>query len=164
VTELAILVVGVGNVFLGDDGFGVEVIRRLAQRELASRVRLMDAGIRGVDLAYALLECRAAVLIDVVQRGGPPGTLYLIEPDVGEPSAEDPSSLYLDTHAMEPAKVLRFVRAMGGCVQVLRVVGCEPSQFGDGSTFGLSAPVLGAVDEAAAMVERIVGQLEAERA
>jgi len=145
-----ILVAGVGNVFLGDDGFGVEVVRRLAQRRLPSDVRLVDFGIRGFDLAYALLDgYESVILVDAARRGGAPGTLYVIEPD---PARELPA---VETHGMDPAKVLELVRVMGGGVKRLRVVGCEPAYLGeDGAcVVGLSEAVREAVDPAVRMIE-----------
>src|SRR5947209_17090655 len=123
-----ILVACVGNIFLGDDAFGVEVARRLARRQ-PPEVRVVDFGIRGFDLTYALLEdYEAVVLVDAVPRGGPPGTLYVLEPDTAEP-ADAPATV--ETHDMDPMKVLRLVRAMGGRVRRLVVVGCEPAPADD---------------------------------
>lgn len=82
----AILVAGVGNIFNGDDAFGVEVVRRLAQRKLPDGVRAIDFGIRGIDLTYALLDGYGAlVLVDTAQRGELPGTISIVEPDLAEP-------------------------------------------------------------------------------
>src|SRR3712207_6645350 len=103
-----ILVAGIGNIFLGDDGFGVEVVRRLAGRELPAGVDVQDFGIRGLDLMYALGDgYDAAVLVDAVPRGEPPGTLSVIEP---EPEADD---VPLDAHGMDPAKVLALAQQLG---------------------------------------------------
>ena len=97
----SILVAGIGNVFLADDGFGVEVARRLAERELPAGVKVADFGIRGMDLAYELQEdYDAAILVDAVPRGQPPGTLFVIEPEL---DAAEPA---LDAHAMDPVRVL----------------------------------------------------------
>jgi hydrogenase maturation protease len=159
-----ILVAGVGNVFFGDDGFGVEVVRRLARRELGARVRLMDAGIAGLHLAYALCDCEAAVLVDAVRRGGAPGTLYVIEPDAPGAAAGGLGPGDFDAHAMDPVKVLRFVHALGGKLSALRVVGCEPGPIGDDVCVELSAPVREAVDRAVPLVERVVRELEDRRA
>jgi len=151
-----ILVAGVGNIFLGDDGFGVEVSRRLAGRPLPDGVRVVDFGIRGLDLTYTLLDgWDAAILVDAAPRGGRPGTLYVLEPrlDPDAPAAIEP-------HAMDPAKVLALVREMGGTPPLMRVVGCEPEAAGDFEV-GLSPAVQAAVDPAVALVERIVAQLGA---
>ena len=120
-----ILVAGIGNIFLGDDGFGVEVAQRLMRRPVADGVRVVDFGIRGFDLAYALMDdYDSVVLIDAVPRGGVPGTLYTIEPDL---SALDPSTwedAAVETHGMNPMKVLGLVKAMGGQPKRLFVAGC----------------------------------------
>jgi hydrogenase maturation protease len=157
-----ILLAGIGNVFLGDDGFGAEVARRLALRPLPEGVRAVDFGIRGFDLAYALLDgCDAAILIDAVQRGGAPGTLYVIEPEI-EPGDEPGGDELLAPHGMHPARVFRMVQAMGGRLGPLRIVGCEPATFGDEDEglMGLSAPVEAAVDPAVAIVESLARELQ----
>ncbi|WP_036262715.1 hydrogenase maturation protease [Methylocapsa aurea] len=166
-----ILVACVGNIFLGDDGFGAAVAQALARRRLPAGVSVVDYGIRGVDLTYALLEDYAyVVLVDAVRRGGRPGSVYLIEPErlAGDPAPED---LLMSPHDLDPAKVLRLAAAMGsGCRRVF-LIGCEPLRFG-GEEEGfageglleLSPPVAAAVDIGVAMVEDVIGKLlEAER-
>ncbi|MEV6195066.1 hydrogenase maturation protease [Streptomyces sp. NPDC051920] len=156
-----ILVAGVGNVFLQDDGFGVETLRRLAARvpELPPGVELMDAGIRGVHLAYRLLEgYRTLVLVDLVSRDGPPGTLYTIDVGPGPPAARSGPGP-LDTHAMDPATVLALLHdlhagAGGTLPREVYVIGCEPLDTGEG--MGLTPPVAGAVDAAADLVLDLV--------
>jgi len=146
-----ILIAGVGNVFLGDDGFGVEVVRRLAGRRFPSGVRVADFGIRGFDLACALQEPHDLVLlVDAVRRGSAPGTLYLLE--VGE---ADGGPVDFQGHGMDPAQVLRNARAMGGVPSRVRVVGCEPGSFGDPETgaMGLSPAVEAAIAGAMEMIE-----------
>ncbi len=157
--EARVLIAGIGNVFLGDDGFGVEVARRLVERVWPVGVRIEDFGIRGIDFAYALLDgWDAAIVVDSMRRGRSPGTLYVLEPDVIEP---DPRQLQLDTHGMDPARVLGFVRAMGGRADRLRIVGCEPRSFGDGNEpiVGLSREVKAAVPSAITIIESLVGEL-----
>lgn len=152
-----LLVAGIGNVFFGDDGFGVEVVRRLGARTQPDDVRVVDFGIRGFDLAYALLDgYDAAVLVDATPRGGAPGTLYVIEPGM----ATQPAVLG-DTHGVEPREVLELVRAMDGRLPVLRIVGCEPAVVPeDGEmSMGLSAPVAGAIEGAVDLVESLVAEL-----
>ena len=159
-----ILVAGIGNIFFGDDGFGVEVSRRLSGRALPEGVRVIDFGIRGFDLTFALLEgYDAVVLVDVVQRGGRPGTLYVVEPELGpQPGAGD---VYAETHGMEPGKVLALARALGGRLDRLRLVACEPLTFGeDGMGMGLSEPVQAAVEPAVELVESVVNDLREDRA
>lgn len=153
-----ILIAGVGNIFLGDDAFGVEVTQRLARRPLAEQVRVVDFGIRGLDLTYALLDgYDVVVLVDATPRGGAPGTVYVLEPDAG--SQEGPAAV--DPHSMDPVKVLRLAAAMGARVGRLLVVGCEPSPVDNVEEMrdGLSEPVRAAVDEAAAAVESLVSRL-----
>src|SRR2546425_12435722 len=120
-TRPSILVAGVGNIFLGDDAFGVEVAQRLLRRELPDEVRVVDFGIRGLDLTYALLDgYETVILVDATSRGGPPGTLYVIEPERdGTAGAEGEP---LETHNLDPVKVLRLAASMGGQVGRLLLV------------------------------------------
>ena len=153
-----ILVAGIGNVFLGDDGFGVALADRLARMKLAPGVEVVDYGIRGMDLAYAMQEdLDAVVLLDAAPRGGPPGTLYVIEPDL------DVRDVAVDTHGMDPAKVLAFVRALGGSPPRTLIVGCEPltRMTGDEEDVvaELSEPVRGALDRAVIVVEEVLEEL-----
>ncbi|HYY69458.1 MAG TPA: hydrogenase maturation protease [Terriglobales bacterium] len=152
-----ILVACVGNIFLGDDGFGVEVAHRLAQRSLPDGVRVVDFGIRSYDLAYAIMEdWDLVILVDAVSRGGKPGTIYTIEPEL--PAAGTvPGGVTFDAHAMNPASVLQLVGALGGRCRRMLVVGCEPTTFdpGDDGQIGVSAPVGAAIDEAVAVIERL---------
>ena len=155
-----ILVAGIGNIFLADDGFGVEVVRRLAERELPENVEVRDFGIKGMDLAYALMDpYEAVVFVDATPRGGEPGTVYLIEAEVpGE------GEVAIDTHGMDPVKVIRLARALGAEMPRTLVVGCEPKVVLTGENYDdmlmeLSEPVRAAVDEAAKLVESIVGEI-----
>jgi len=157
----SILVAGIGNIFNGDDAFGVEVVRRLAGRSLPAGVKVIDFGIRGIDLTYALLDdYRAAVLVDTAQRGERPGTISVVEPEqmeAGAPSAED---LMLSPHELDPAKVLRLVTALGGNCKRVLLVACEPLTFGgEQGVMGLSEPVAAALDAAVATVEDLVVEL-----
>jgi hydrogenase maturation protease len=152
----SILIAGIGNIFLGDDGFGVEVARRLASKTFAEWVRIADFGIRGVHLAYELLDhpYETTILVDATPRGGKPGTVYLIEP---EPDASDPAtSATPDAHGMNPEAVLALLKTLGGTPGRIVIVGCEPYCVEEG--IGLSAPVAAAVDEALALIEEIIGQ------
>src|SRR5262249_4553398 len=142
--------------FLGDDAFGVEVVRQLAGRTFPEGVRIVDFGIRGLDLAYALLdEPDAVILIDVLQRGGPPGTLYVFEPELADASRVPREDPMVETHGMHPAKVMRMVSSLGGHLRRMRVIGCEPATFGteEEPAMGLSEPVQAAVPAAVALVE-----------
>ena len=143
-----IFVAGVGNIFCGDDGFGVEVARRMAGRALPEGMRVADYGIRSLHLAYELAD-RAhatAILVDAMPRGGPPGTLYVVEPD---PAAVEPAAP-ADGHTISPDAVLALLRALGAVPRRLLVVGCEPQRLDEG--IGLSPPVAAAVDEAIALI------------
>ena len=153
-----ILVACIGNIFLGDDGFGTEVARRLAARTLPPEVSVRDFGIRGLDLTYALLDpYELTILVDACPRGGEPGSVYLIEPDPPVGSAEPPQ---LEAHAMNPMNVLRTVQAMGGAPGRILLVGCEPADLGpEEGQLGLSEPVEAAVDEAVVLIEGLVSKL-----
>ena len=158
-----ILVAGIGNIFLGDDAFGVEVVRRLSRRALPDSVRVVDYGIRGLDLAYALMDdFDLAILVDAAGRGEEPGTLYILEPELGDP--DGPQPLPMETHGMNPMRVLELVRAMGGRPRRVLVVGCEPLTLGDEfeGAMALSAPVEAAVDGAIAMVESLIARVVQE--
>jgi hydrogenase maturation protease len=155
-----ILVAGVGNIFLGDDAFGVEVAQRLARRELPEEVHVVDFGIRGLDLTYALLDgYDAVIVVDAAPRAGRPGTLYVLEPEQKPETGE--GGLLVETHGMDPVKVLRLATAMGSLVEHWLVVGCEPTPATDVAEMqlGLSEPVGAAVDEAVRLIESLVGKV-----
>jgi len=157
-----ILVAGVGNIFLGDDAFGVEVAQRLARRALPQGVRVVDFGIRGLDLAYALLDkYEAVILLDAMPRGGRSGTLYVLEApsEATSPSAE--GMPLVEGHNMDPARVLRLVASLGGPPQRLLIVGCEPESCGEDGDIPteMSTAVRAAVDEAIPLVESLIGRL-----
>jgi hydrogenase maturation protease len=152
-----ILVAGVGNVFLGDDAFGVEVVRRLLSRRLAAGVRAVDYGIRGFDLACALMEgYDAVILVDATRRGGAPGTLYVIEPEL-DARAVGHSFPEFGGHSLSPERVMQWVLALGGRMPPLYVVGCEPATFGSDAQpqMGLSVAVADAVDRAIPLIESL---------
>jgi hydrogenase maturation protease len=155
-----VLVAGIGNVFMADDGFGVEVARRLAEREWPAGVDVADFGIRGMDLMYALGEgYDAAVFVDAVPRGEPPGTLSLIEPDL---DGGDGAAM-LDAHGMDPVKVLALARQIGDVPSRILIVGCEPlvRMAGDEDELvgELSEPVRAALPAAEQMVESLLKEL-----
>jgi len=159
-----ILIACIGNIFLGDDAFGVEVARRLAGRPLAEGVRVVDFGIRGLDLTFTLLDDTydVAILVDAVPRGGPPGTLYVIEPEWDEGDGPDlPPPFPIEAHALDPARVLRVVAAHGGRARRVLLVGCEPTPLDpDGDPpMELSTPVQAALDEAVLLVESLVDRI-----
>jgi hydrogenase maturation protease len=149
-----ILVAGVGNIFLGDDGFGVEVVRRLASRQLPPEVRVADFGIRGVHLAFELLEHPddTTILVDLTPRGGEPGTVYLIEPDLN--ALSDMATGPADAHSMTPEAVFALLRSMGGTLRRVWIIGCEPESTEE--SMGLSQPVEQAVDEAVTLILEVL--------
>lgn len=157
-SQSSVLIAGIGNIFLGDDAFGCEVIKRLNERAWPENVRVVDFGIRGFDLAYALLEgYDITILIDATPRGELPGTLYTIEPDLNELETHDEAAMAVETHGMNPLKVLSMVKSMGGQFKKLLLVGCEPETFGpEEGLMGLSERVEAAVPEAAKIVESLV--------
>jgi hydrogenase maturation protease len=155
-----ILVAGIGNIFLGDDGFGVEVAKRLSAHELPASVRVVDFGIRGFDLAYALQDgYETTILVDAYPHGQAPGTVSLVEPDLSKLD-ESPQAV-VETHGMNPLNVLRMASAMnGGLKKKVLLVGCEPATFGgEEGHMGLSEPVVAAVDEAVTLVASVVDKL-----
>ena len=157
-----ILVAGIGNVFLGDDGFGVALAARLARRELPPGVDVVDFGIRGMDLAYALGDgYDAALLLDAAPRGAPPGTLSLIEPEV------EAGEVAIDAHGMDPVKVLALSRALGGTPPRTLVIACEPQTRMSGDdpdlVADLSEPVRAALDEGVRLVMSVLDELATEK-
>jgi hydrogenase maturation protease len=157
----SILVAGIGNIFLGDDAFGCEVVKRLNERSWPDNVRVVDFGIRGFYLAYALLDgYDVTIFVDATPRGDEPGTLYTIEPELDEIERLDGQGAMVETHGMNPMKVLSMVKSMGGQFKKILLVGCEPATFGPAEgQLGLSAPVEAAVEPAAAVVTSLVNTL-----
>ncbi|MGH9292636.1 MAG: hydrogenase maturation protease [Acidimicrobiales bacterium] len=153
-----LLVAGIGNIFLGDDGFGPEVARRLESEDLGPEVRVADFGIRGVHLAYELLEgYDALVLVDAVDMGEPPGTLAVIEPEGGTLLRTGEESPVLDAHTMSPELVLATVARLGGSLSRVFLVGCQPASLEE--RIGLSPEVEAAAREAAALCRSVVSDL-----
>jgi hydrogenase maturation protease len=151
-----VLVAGVGNIFLGDDGFGAEVARRLANQQLPDGVKVGDFGIRGVHLAYELLDgYDLLVLVDTVRRGDPPGTVSTIQVDPEHVSDQPPVGL-VDGHGLEPDAVLSLLRTLGGRLPAVVVVGCEAASTDEG--IGLSDPVAAAVEPAVRAVLDVLGK------
>ena len=159
-----ILVAGIGNVFRGDDAFGVEVVRRLLARPRAEGVRVADFGTRGHDLAYAVLDgYDVLILVDATRRGEPPGTLSALELD---PAAAARVASAGD-HGVDLPAALRLVRDLGGEFPRVCLVGCEPAELGpeDEGLMGLSEPVQSAVERAVGLVEeQIAAAAELTRA
>lgn len=153
-----ILIAGIGNIFLGDDGFGVEVTRRLTQTDLPDTVRVIDFGIRGLDLVYALEDgYETTILVDAFPRGQTPGTVYVVEPDLNDPNATIGPENFVEPHDMNPTNVLRMAKAMSVPMKRLLLVGCEPATFGgEEGHMGLSEPVQNALDEAVQIIQELV--------
>jgi hydrogenase maturation protease len=157
-----VLVAGVGNIFLSDDGFGCEVVRRLAGEDLPEGVTVVDFGIKGVHLAYELLDGYDTVsLVDAAPCGGTPGSLYLIEPELEEveesplvAAAAEGDSPLVDAHGLEPDAIFGMLKALGGSVGRALVLGCEPEDVSEG--IGLTPTVEAAVDPAVRRLVEIV--------
>jgi hydrogenase maturation protease len=149
-----ILVAGIGNIFLGDDGFGPEVMRHVGAQTFGADVHPVDYGIRGMHLAYDLLEdWRALVLVDALPDRGAPGTLHVFEADHETLSP----TIGLEAHSMDPAAVFATLRALGGTPPQTIVIGCEVENIDEG--MGLSAPVSAAVPRAVAAVDEVLAGL-----
>ena len=160
------LIAGVGNIFLGDDGFGVEVATRLASEGLPGWVRVADYGISGMHLAYDLAEgFETTILVDAAPRGGDPGTVYVMELDPAAPSAAlEPGRgiPLLDGHGMQPDVVFGMLDLLGAEAGRVLLVGCEPASTEE--RIGLSKPVAAAVDEAVRIVLDLVRAVGADDA
>jgi hydrogenase maturation protease len=151
-----ILVAGIGNIFLGDDAFGVEVVRQLGPQ--LESVRVVDFGIRGMELAFALEESYdLVILVDAMARGGAPGTVYVLEPDPRELESVADVPI-VEAHGMDPLRVMRLVKHLGFTMSPMKIVGCEPATFGsdEDPAMGLSPVVEAAVAEAVQIVQRLV--------
>jgi hydrogenase maturation protease len=159
-----ILVAGIGNAFLQDDGFGGEVVRRLRARTLPEGVTLGDFGTGGLDLAYEVMRgYDALVLVDVSRQGGEPGTLYVMEAREEDVAGGIEDGAMVDPHGMDPATVLRFVRAVGGWPGKVLVIACEPASVEEVG-MGLTPEVAATVDRAVGLVADTVGELQSDAA
>jgi hydrogenase maturation protease len=152
----SILIAGIGNIFHGDDAFGVCVASKLAATPLGENVRVVDYGVRGVDLAFALLDGYSlTILVDTVSRGSEPGTIYAIEPDLENLSDGD----FEGAHGLDPARVLAMARRFGAALGRVLIVGCEPKSLDGGSgAIGLTEPVQAAIDPAISMIRSLVAK------
>jgi hydrogenase maturation protease len=149
---MKVLIACVGNIFLGDDGFGVEVARSLSKRQLPEGASVKDYGIRGFDLAYALLDpWDLVIIVDALSRGEAAGTLYVIEPELNGPESAEAA---LNPHGMDPVRVLSLAASMGTISAQVLILGCEPNDFGDEleGRMGLSSPIQGVVEAACDMI------------
>jgi hydrogenase maturation protease len=154
-----ILVAGIGNAWLRDDGFGGEVAKLLAERELPPGVQVVDFGSGGLDLAYEVMRgYDALILIDVSRQGGAPGTLYVMEAEIDDVDGQIEDGQMLDPHGMDPQTVLRFVKYVGGWPGRVFVVACEPQTVEDVG-IGLSDAVSGAVSRAVDVVLETIAEL-----
>ena len=153
-----ILIAGIGNIFMGDDGFGVEVVHRLLQADLPAEVRVIDFGIRGLDLAYALQDgYPTTILVDAFPHGQPPGTVSVVEPDLNEISAE---STLVEPHSLNPVSVLNMAKSMNAPLKRVLLVGCEPESLGgDEGHMGLSATVEAAVVQAVTATRNLIDRI-----
>ena len=166
-----ILIACIGNIFMGDDSFGVEVAQRLTDRETKrypQGVHVVDFGIRGIDLAYTLLDdYDALILVDTVSRGGTPGTLYMIEPDltgIDPKKGVEAGRAAMASHSMDPLKVLAFARTLGARPIRTLLIGCEPVPLNENEAYvemqmGLSEPVRASLDKAVKMIDSLVDEL-----
>ena len=155
----SILIAGVGNSWLRDDGFGGEVARRLSGVELPTGVSVMDAGTGGLDLAYEVMRgYDALVILDVSPQGGEPGTLYVMEPDEEAVPGGIEDGDVINPHAMDPQTVLRFVKSVGAWPGKVVVIACEPEEVSE-MGWGLSERVQDAVARAVGLVLETVGEL-----
>ena len=157
--QARILVAGIGNIFLGDDGFGVEVAKGLSTHEFGPAVKVVDFGIRGFDLAYALQDgYETTILVDAYPHGQEPGAVSLIEPDLSK--LDEVQQGVVETHGMNPLNVLRMAKTMNGSLKKVLLIGCEPATFGgEEGQMGLSGPVEAAVDEAVKMIASVFSKI-----
>lgn len=159
-----ILVAGVGNAWLRDDGFGGEVARRLEQRTLPEGVAIMDAGTGGLDLAYEVMRgYDALVLLDVSRQGGEPGTLYVMEADEESIEGKIDDGAVINPHGMDPQEMLRFVKSVGAWPGKVLVLACEPGDVEEPG-WGLSEQVEDAVERAVELVVETVAELRTDAA
>jgi hydrogenase maturation protease len=162
--EKQVLIAGIGNAWMRDDGFGGEVIRRLEQVELPSGVRALDFGTGGLDLAYEVMRgYDALVLVDVSHQDGPPGSLYVMEPEQESLGGPIEDGEIIDPHGMDPQNVLRFVHMIGAWPGRVVIVACEPSDL-DAAGFGLSDAVAATIDPAVELVLSTVQELRTDAA
>ncbi len=151
-----VLVAGVGNIFQGDDAFGVEVARRMGEGSLPPGVRVVDFGIRGFDLAYALTSgYDLTILIDACPRGRAPGTVYVIEPELPNPRRTPTAAI--ETHGMNPVAVLHLAQQLGGTLKRVLLVGCEPETLeSEDGRMGLSETVAASLDKAIEVIQSLI--------
>lgn len=161
----SILIAGIGNIFLGDDGFGCEVLRECATWPRMTDVSIVDFGIRGLDLAYTLLEpYETVILVDAIARGGAPGSIYVLQPVMPDKDAAIATSL--NAHSMDPLHLLEMARSLGEITAEIFIVGCEPCDFGDPleGRMALSDVVKSSVPEAIRTIVELVNRVRVREA
>ena len=157
-----ILVAGIGNAWMKDDGFGSAVADRLSKRELPSEAAVFDFGTGGLDLAYELMRgYDGLILIDVSRQGGEPGTLYVMSPDEESVAAGIEDGETINPHGMDPQTVLRFVKSLGAWPGKVVIIACEPAEVEE-MGLGLSDDVAGAVDAAVKLVLETIDELRSD--
>lgn len=156
-----VMIAGVGNMFMKDDGFGSVVIQKMLDKKFPEGVEIKDFGTGGLKLAYDLMKgYDGLILLDASVRGEKPGTLYVIEPDEHEINPDLEQGGPIDPHGADPATVLRFVKSIGSWPGKVLIVACEPETIED-FEIGLSEPVNAVVDNAVEMVEGIIKEIYA---
>lgn len=158
---MKILIAGIGNIFMGDDGFGCEVADQLSQRELPDGVDVVDFGIRGLDLSYALMDgYEVVILLDTVDRGEVPGTVFLIEPEIGDATSPARGEQLMAPHGMDPDSVLHFIAALDQRRPRVLMVCCQPAYLGgENGHMGLSEAVAQATGKAVTEVLALLDEL-----
>jgi len=163
----SVLIAGIGNIFQGDDAFGVSVVQRLAALDFSEKVRVMDIGIRSIDLGFALLDdYDLTILVDAASRGGAPGTLYTIEIAPDDIPDECNESSLVNSHGLNPVRVLALAKSMGAPFKKILLVGCEPLvlEQDESGHIGLSEVVQAAVDPAVEMIRQVVEEFVGTKA
>lgn len=160
----SVLIAGIGNIFQGDDAFGVVVAQRLAQHDSPEKVRVMDVGIRSIDLGFALLnDYDLTILVDATSRGGAAGTLYTIEIEPDDIPDKLGEESMVNSHGLNPVRVLALAKSMGACFKKILLVGCEPLILDrdESGHIGLSAVVAAVVDPAVQIIQQLVQEFAA---
>lgn len=154
-----VMIAGIGNMFMKDDGFGSAVIKKMLNKNFPPGVEVKDFGTGGLKLAYDLMKgYDALILLDASQRGEKAGTLYVIQPDEKEFSGDLQEGGPIDPHGADPVMVLRFVKAIGSWPGQVSIVACEPETIED-FEMGLSDKVIASLDKAVELVDEIVNQI-----
>ncbi len=158
-----VMIAGIGNMFMKDDGFGSAVVKRIANKQFPEGVEVKDFGTSGLKLAYDLMKgYDGLIFIDASARGEKPGTLYVIEPNESDFSHDLEEGGPIDPHGADPVTVLRFVKSIGSWPGKVTIVACEPESV-DEFEIGLSDPVNLAIDQAVEMVEEIINEIYSEK-